>query len=155
MPEMTPERIATLAQSAKERNPNPGPLDAPDPAQPDRMITVDWTKAGISAIRSHFTGDSVSWEVSHEGDLRITSEDGDAAVFARGSWQQMFSSAMTTEDEPEVETEAARVLTDADVDAITVALSRRPRGLTEGDIQAIVQAMHTSSAHLNAKRGAR
>lgn len=31
MPEMTPERIESLAQSARDRDPNPAPLDKDEP----------------------------------------------------------------------------------------------------------------------------
>lgn len=97
MPEMTPERIEALAQSAKDRDPNPDPLDAREDARPEREVDVYWAQVDGVSQRTHLTGSGLSWEVSPEGDLIIASDDGDAAIYARGSWQHMLSRTSTAE----------------------------------------------------------
>ncbi|WP_346007456.1 hypothetical protein [Janibacter terrae] len=95
MPEMTQARIDALAQSARERDPNPEPLDAPEPARADRRIEVDWTKGDGTQLQTHYTG-PLTYEVSQEGDLHIfCHDDGDDSVcFARGTWQRAANTAV-------------------------------------------------------------
>lgn len=94
MPEMTPERIASLAQSAKERDPNPEPLSVAEAADAGHTVIVGWTRGDGTVSTSTFTGSGVkSYEVSPEGDLSLSQHD-DVVIFARGAWQYMTTFAV-------------------------------------------------------------
>lgn len=88
MPEMTPERIASLAQSAMERDPNPTPLDA---AAPRNLYgaSVCWLIADSSPVHQMDTLTEVEdYEVSHDGLLTVRCV-GETVEYAPGRWTRL------------------------------------------------------------------
>lgn len=86
MPEMTPERIASLAQSAKERDPNPDPLDAPPPET--EMGVAVYLDSAVGDLPEAFRGD-VDVHVDGVGCLRVavSAHGGKEYVYAPGVWR--------------------------------------------------------------------
>lgn len=82
MPEMTPERVEALAQSARDRDPNPEPLDA---ERPEAVFTVTHKSGNRADFR-----EVDEYEVTPAGALTISggSESGGRwfSCFAPGEW---------------------------------------------------------------------
>lgn len=87
MPEMTPERIDALAQSAKDRDPNPDPLDAPEPTDTYNG-SIRWTRGDGVAVSDHVL-DVDGYEVSDDA-LTIFCGSEATVTYAPGSWQRVF-----------------------------------------------------------------
>lgn len=88
MPEMTPERIASLAQSAKERDPNPEPLDA---AAPLNLYgaSVCWLIAdGGGAHQVDTLAEVEDYEVAQDGLLTVRCV-GETVEYAPGRWTRL------------------------------------------------------------------
>lgn len=126
MPEMTPERIATLAQSAKERDPNPEPLDAPEPTDTYNG-SIRWTRGDGVAVSDHVL-DVDGYEVADDA-LTIFYGSEATVTYAPGSWQRVFMRKSETgrgdlDESPQ--SPATSTITNADVQAIVQAIQGRP-----------------------------
>ena len=82
MPEMTPERIEALAQSAKDRDPNPEPLDKDEP---QRLLSAKVLRP-VGEI-DHI--DKIEeYEVTEGGRLVLRCTD-EIVVYASDSWSRI------------------------------------------------------------------
>lgn len=122
MPEMTPERIASLAQTAKDRDPNPEPLNAKAPdREPVPMRASAITLGGREVV---IEGDDLTGAYDEEGGYAIYSCGELVGLLGRGQWSScVFEEVAGDEPDAAAASQPGRVLTDADVQAIAKALS--------------------------------
>lgn len=82
MPEMTPERIEALAQSAKDRDPNPEPLDKDEPR---RLFSAEVLRP-VGVVDNIV--DIEEYEVTEGGRLTLQCT-GEIVVYASDSWSRV------------------------------------------------------------------